>query len=114
MADLQVYNYSGQPLDVESGGISYSMPVGAHRLEIDAASVTITRADTSNFSVSLDTGRTDVTVSTTGHNVVQAETFYSNYAEGYGPRHSDPLCGYGAEDAQATRIPLTGHIKGGT
>ena len=84
MADLQVYNYSGQPLDVESGGISYSMPVGAHRLEIDAASVTITRADSSNFSVSLDTGRTDVTVSTTGHNVVQAETFYSNYAEGMG------------------------------
>ena len=84
MADLQVYNYSGSSLEVESGGISYTMPVGAHRLEIDAASVTMTRADSSNFSVSLATGRTDVTVSTTGHQIVEGETFYTNYAEGMG------------------------------
>lgn len=84
MADLQVYNYSGNDLEVEANGVTYALPVGESRLEVDVATVNITRANSSNFSVSLDTGRTDVTVSTTGHNIVQGESFYTNYAEGMG------------------------------
>ena len=84
MKSLQIHNFSGQPLEVESNGVDYQVPTGANRIELTGSSVTVTRADSSNFTVSLGTSRTDLTVSTTGHTVVQGASFYENYAEGLG------------------------------
>lgn len=84
MKVLQVNNYSGAEIDVESSGVEFKLPTGSNRVELPGTSATVTRSDTSNFTVSLVTSRTDLTVSTTGHTVVQGATFYENYAEGLG------------------------------
>ena len=84
MKSLQVHNFSGGVIDVEAGGVEYKVPQGASRVEVSGSSAEFTRADTSNFTVSLATTRTDVTVSTTGHSVVEAASFYENYMEGLG------------------------------
>lgn len=84
MKALQVYNYSGSEIEVESSGVEFKVPTGANRLELPGESATVTRSDSSNFTVSLATSRTDLTVSTTGHTVVQGASFYENYAEGLG------------------------------
>lgn len=84
MKTVQIHNFSGQSLDLEADGVEYKVPTGANRIELSGSSATITRADSSNFTVSLGTSRTDVTVSTTGHTTVQGASFYENYAEGLG------------------------------
>ena len=84
MKTLQVHNFSGGSLDVEASGVEYKVPSGASRIELSGSSANVTRSDSSNFSVTLGTSRTDVTVSTTGHSVTQGASFYENYAEGLG------------------------------
>ena len=84
MAEIVVKNLTGGSLELNGGGVSYTLPQGSADVDLDVSSLTIERADSSTFTVPIEHSRHVITVGATTWESVGGSSIQDNYFEGMG------------------------------
>ena len=77
-------NLTGGSLELNDGGVSYTLPQGTTKVDLDVNSLSIERSDSSTFTVPIDHSRHVITVGATTWESVGGSSIQENYFDGMG------------------------------